>query len=108
MKLRRLVMRRVLSTLTILAATVLLSGSTLMAKDTELGSEEYGIEGGKDECLLVSANCPQSVDSIQMRIERLNREIAKGLDVYTRDELNTLERKLNEAVKDLEGISSGG
>ena len=82
-------MRRMTSMLTILAAAVLLSGSTLMAEDAV-----YDNDAGKDECLLLAMNCAQSVDSIQMRIERLNNEIAKGTDVYTRDELNVLKRKL--------------
>ena len=81
-------MRRLTSLLTILAASVLLSGSTLMAADTEYGNE-YGNQN-KDECLLVSMNCAQSVDSIQMRIEKLNKEIAKGTDVYTREELEDI------------------
>lgn len=95
-------MRRLTSMLTILAASVLLSSSTLMADDAE-----YDNKAGKDECLLLAMNCDQSVDSIQMRIERLNNEIAKGIDVYTRDELNILKRKLEEINKDLETIVSG-
>jgi hypothetical protein len=95
-------MRRLSSMLTILAASVLLSGSTLMADDTE-----YGKEFNKDECLLVSLNCGQDVDSIQVRIERLNKEIAKGTDVYTREELDVLIRKLDEATRNLEDITSG-
>lgn len=99
-------MRRLTSILTILAASVLLSGSTLMAADTEYGNE-YGNQPAKDECLLVSMNCAQSVDSIQMRIEKLNKEIAKGTDVYTREELNILQRKLDDANKVLEDITTG-
>ena len=94
-------MRRLTSLLTILAASVLLSGSTLMAADTEYGNQN------KDECLLVSMNCAQSVDSFQMRIEKLNKEIAKGTDVYTREELNILKRKLDEVSKDLEALTTG-
>jgi hypothetical protein len=92
--------------LTILAASVLLSGSTLMANDTEYG-KGYENEINKDECLLVSVNCAQDVDSFQMRIERLNKEIAKGTDVYTREELNILQRKLEETYKELWDITSG-
>lgn len=96
-------MRRMTSMLTILAAAGLLSGSTLMADDAN-----YDSNAGKDECLLLAMNCEQSVDSIQMRVERLNKEIAKGADVYTRDELNVLKRKLEEVNKQLETIISGG
>jgi len=69
--------------------------------------EGYGTNEGKDECLLVAWNCAQSVDSIQQRIERLSNEIAKGTAVYTKDELNTLKRKLEEINKDLETITEG-
>jgi hypothetical protein len=99
-------MRRLTSILTILAASVLLSGSTLMANDTEYG-KGYENQNNKDECLLVSINCAQNVDSIQTRIERLNKEIAKGTDVYTREELNILQRKLEETYKELWDITSG-
>jgi hypothetical protein len=96
-------MRRLTTVLTVLAASVLLTGSTLMAAD----NEEYGKDQGKDECLLVAVNCAQSVDSIQMRIERLGNEIAKGTAVYTVDELNILKRKLEEINKDLETLTTG-
>lgn len=96
-------MRRLTSILTIVAASVLLTGSTLTAAEEEIGATE-----GKDECLLVALNCEQSVDSIQMRIERLNREIAKGTDVYTADELNILKEKLDDVYKELDTLTTGG
>ena len=95
-------MRRLTTVLTVLAASVLLTGSTLMAAD-----KEYGNDQGKDECLLVAVNCAQSVDSIQMRIERLNNEIAKGTAVYTFDEVNILKSKLEEINKELETLTTG-
>jgi len=97
-------MRRIIGILTVLAASVLINGSTLMADERI----EYGTSGNsKDNCLLVSMNCANQVDSIQMRIERLNKEIAKGTDVYTRDELNTLKNQLQDATRNLEVIVSG-
>jgi hypothetical protein len=99
-------MRRLTGMLTILAASVLLSGSTVMAADTEYGTQ-IDNQFNKDECLLVSMNCAQEVDSIQVRIERLSKEIAKGIDVYTREELNILQRKLEETYKELGDITSG-
>ena len=95
-------MRRLTSILTVLAAALLLNGSTVIAAD-----EEYGTTEGKDECLLVSWNCAQDVDSIQQRIERFTNEIAKGTAVYTKDELNILKRKLEEISKDLETLTTG-
>lgn len=95
-------MRRMTTMLTILAASFLLSGSTLMAAEADLANDAQ-----KNECLLVSMNCAQSVDSIQMRIERLNNEISKGTDVYSIDELNLLKGKLEEINKQLDTIISG-
>ena len=95
-------MRRLTSILTVLVAALLLNGSTLIAAEEEIGATE-----GKDECLLVALNCEQSVDSIQMRIERLGREIAKGTDVYTVDELNILKNKLDEVYKEFDILNTG-
>ncbi|HZV82628.1 MAG TPA: hypothetical protein VFF53_10735, partial [Geobacteraceae bacterium] len=71
-------------------------------------SAETGmVNEGKDECLLVAANCADNVDSIQQRIERLNKEIAKGSAVYTQDELSKLNMKLEDTLKQLEGLTTG-
>jgi hypothetical protein len=59
---------------------------------------------GKDECLLAAMNCPPEGISGQQRIDRLNREISKGRDVYTEDELRVLKEKLNDANKELHDI----
>ena len=66
------------------------------AKKVESKSIAY-----KDECLLISMNCPPGGMSDQQRIDRLNREISKGRDVYTEDELRILKEKLNDANKEL-------
>ena len=52
---------------------------------------------GKDECLLNGKNCPNAVDSLPERVAKLKREIGKGENVYTPEELKQLERKLKEA-----------
>ena len=63
----------------------------------------YGTQGEatptKDECLLVAKNCVDNVDSVQQRIDKLQKEIGRGTDVYTNDELKILNRKLEEANK---------
>jgi len=56
----------------------------------------------KDECLLVARNCGNTVMSIQDKIERLKEEIAKGRDVYTVEELNNLNQKLEEVNRTLD------
>ena len=92
-------------TIAMMATTILLSGTTLLAADnTNLGNSM----DKKDECLLISRNCTDEVDSIQQRIERLNKEIAKGTDVYTRDELKTLIQKRDETIRMYQFLTIGG
>jgi len=60
---------------------------------------DTGVTGTKDECLLVAKNC--STDSMQERIEKIEHEIKRGTDVYTRDELKEMERQLDFYKKDI-------
>ena len=70
---------------------------------------QYVPEGKKDECLLVAMNCANQVDSIQQRIVRIHNEINRGMDVYTKDELKTLNDRLEDANMTLEElVVSGG
>jgi hypothetical protein len=64
--------------------------------------------GQKDECLLVARNCPDSVDTIQQRIEKLRGEINRGTDVYTPEELTILKQKFDDATRLLENMNEGG
>ncbi|QXE89570.1 hypothetical protein [Geomonas subterranea] len=64
--------------------------------------------GGKDECLLISKNCKNEVDSIQQKIKKLQVEIKKGNKVYTTDELKKLHSKLQEANQVLEDLNKPG
>lgn len=63
---------------------------------------------GKDECLLVSQNCKDQVDSIQQKIARLNKEIAKGNKVYTPSEIKVLQGKLREVNNQLDDLLKPG
>jgi len=65
-------------------------------------------QGPKNECLLYARNCADQVDSIQQRIDRLRGEIARGSDVYTKDELRRLNKQLDDAIRILEAESFGG
>lgn len=58
----------------------------------------------KDECVLVSRNCQNSVDDIHARMAKINTEISKGNAVYTPDELKKLEQKLAEVRKLLDDL----
>jgi len=64
-----------------------------------IGQEAAHGPGGKqkDECLLVAKNC--YTDTVNGRVQRLEREIAKGTSVYTESELNKLKRDLKDAVR---------
>jgi len=94
-------MKRIVSVLSIVATSVLLSATPLLAAESGIEKENL-----KDECLLVAMNCVNDADTYQQRIERLNKEIAKGTDVYTRDELRTLKNKVEEALRQLEVLTA--
>lgn len=53
-------------------------------------------EAQKNECLLASRNCTEQVDDIYKRMQRLDKEIKKGTNVYTPQELKRLQQKLAE------------
>ena len=93
-------MKRIAILVSVVAAAMMFSALSLRADEGTVGG--YGGERmekpQKDECLLVARNCANDVDSIQERITRLNGEIAKGRDVYTDDELQTLKRERDDAV----------
>ena len=94
-------MKRVYTIVAILAGAIVLS--TLPVLAGEGATAQQGRFMHKDECLLVAKlvtdNCPNQSDSIQGKIARLNREIAKGADVYTSSELRTLTRERAEYAK---------
>jgi hypothetical protein len=62
----------------------------------------------KDECLLVSKNCKDEVDTIQQKIKKLNTEIKKGTKVYTPDELKILHNKLKEVNAQMDELMKPG
>lgn len=102
-------MRYITRKLTLLAATLMIFAVPAHADEGTLDRTlEQGQEVEKNECLLVSKNCINEVDTIQQRIDRIQKEISRGSDVYTNDELRKLDRALEEANKTLEGLSLGG
>jgi uncharacterized protein YlxW (UPF0749 family) len=62
----------------------------------------------KDECLLVSKNCKDEVDSMQQKIKKLNAEIKKGTKVYTAEELKILHTKLKEVNAQMDALMKPG
>jgi hypothetical protein len=60
----------------------------------------------RDECLLITTQCGTSAQSIQDKIDRIKREIAKGTTVYTPEELRALKQALDEVNKTLDFLGS--
>lgn len=59
------------------------------------------------ECRMQVKDCRQEVDSIQQRITGLNREIERGTEIYTAEELGKLKRKLQDVEQTLAGMTFG-
>lgn len=88
-----------------LAATIISTSLPVLAADhAQEGHDQKCIK----DCQMLVRNCGQEVESIQQRISRLNREIAKGTSVYTIEELRILERTLQESQDLLENITMEG
>lgn len=97
-------MKTLAANLAVLTAVTLISAVQVVAGEGMGTSVNERTQ--KDECLLVSQSCRNSVDSIQQRIDRLNREISKGESAYSRDELRHLEFQLKDATRTLETLQS--
>jgi peptidoglycan hydrolase CwlO-like protein len=102
-------MKRITTILSTLVATLLISAMPVVADEGSWGTMiEEGQQSEKNECLLASLNCGNQVDTIQQRIDRLQGEIARGTDVYSADELKTLNDKLEDANRTLEFMMNDG
>lgn len=86
----------------ILTAAIVVACSALAAGAQEgegAGKAPGGGSGQKDICLIYPEQCHTTVDTIQERMARLEREIAKGKAVYTEDELSRLTSQLRDAKR---------
>jgi hypothetical protein len=91
-------MKSLLRIIPIMMAALMIFALPSLAGVGDRGQNDESAAGArKDECLLVAKNC--GVDSINARVERIEREISKGSAVYTQDELNKLERELQDATR---------
>jgi hypothetical protein len=100
-------MKRIAVAISVLGASMFISALPVVAAEEELsnmtGQEApQAQQGAKDDCLLVALNCPSVPDTVEQRIDKLNREIAKGMDVYTSEELQILNDKLEDAYKEMD------
>ena len=91
-------MKSLTKIMTVLAVALLVNSTPVLAGGGTAGQgSERGIEVQKDECLLVARDC--SSDPINARVERLEKEISRGSNVYTDEELKQLKRELEDASK---------
>jgi len=91
-------MKNVTRLLTVVAAALMLFSLPAIAGESTTWQKSEGFSGAsKDECLIVAMNC--NTQSIDARVERIERELAKGSTVYTDSELKVLERKLQDAYR---------
>ena len=82
----------------VLAAAVMVYSLSAFGAGAEKGQDSgQGLVGQKDECLLVARDCGS--DSINARVERIEREISKGTAVYTDSEMGKLQQELKDAVR---------
>ena len=82
---------------------ILLTAVFMMSANVPVFAAEMTKEQ-KDQCLLAAKECKTEVDSIQMKIKKLNKEIKKGTKVYSVDEIRTLNDKLKEAEALLDNL----
>ncbi|MDR3580611.1 MAG: hypothetical protein P4L44_11675 [Oryzomonas sp.] len=99
-------------TTAMVAASMLFSAIPILADEGNMGSTDSGVpqvqQVPKDECLLVSMNCGRDTDSIQQRIYRLNREIGRGTDVYTPEELQKLQEERDDYQRQFDLMMENG
>lgn len=100
-------MRNLARKFAVLTTVTLISAIPAVAAETGMGMNAVGNDQ-KDQCLLVAQTCRDSVDSLQQRIDRLNREISKGTGVYTQQELRKLQFQLKDAIDTMDVLTRGG
>lgn len=100
-------MKGIATKLAVFTAATMIFALPVLAEERAIGMGP-GQQMQKDECLLASQNCRESVDSVQQRIDRLNREIRKGVSVYNTEELRHLDFQLRETNQMLNTLVGGG
>ncbi len=91
-------MKSLLRVIPVVAAAIMVFSLTSRADEGTMGQKTEGsYEAPKDECLIVAKNCVS--ESINSRVDRIEREIARGTTVYSDEELNQLKNELRSAIK---------
>jgi len=97
-------MKRIATVISVMVVSMMFSAIAIFAADNYLapfGKSGKGVPyNQKDECLLVAKNCATNSDTLMQRIVDLRKEIAKGLSVYTPDELKALKEQLKWIASD--------
>lgn len=99
-------MIRTSGVVSVLAAAIFFSAAPVRADEyggAPMGQETQTMQqqGQKDQCLLVALNCPSGqADTVQQRVDRLKREISKGSEVYSDQELKVLNEQLKWIQQD--------
>jgi hypothetical protein len=103
-------MRRLISRITLLAASLMILSVPVLADDMSgvQQREPAAMNPGKDVCLVFAMNCDGRAESIEDTIRAIKREIKKGNAVYTNEELGILQRKLEQEQRDLYESTEGG
>lgn len=91
MKKRAMVMS-VLVTSILFSATAMCTAASCPVSSNEF--DKLVQSNMKDQCLIVAKNCGTEPSTVQKRVNELRVEIAKGLDVYTANELQALKEQL--------------
>ena len=103
-------MKAIARTILTLAATLMIAAAPVLAfqgnegmtgamSEDALPAQQNESVNGR-ECLLVAKNCP--TEALQSRAQRIQSEINRGTDVYTRDELRKLQNELEEIQREIE------
>lgn len=101
-------MRNLFHKIMLLTAALMIMAVPVLANEGVSGTAmESAQQGTKNECLLVAMNCGDQVDTIQQRIDRIQKEINRGADVYTNDELKRLRNQLDEANRNFDNLNGG-
>lgn len=104
-------MKVISRTIIVMATALLINALPVIADETVpvVGGQQMEQGAGqKDQCLLVAKNCGSDIDSVQERIQRIENELSKGVDVYSYDELKRLTNELNEYRTLLDFITTNG
>ena len=105
-------MKRTALVLAFVAASTCMSHSVRTEDKTPVFPNEYGQSGAdsmsvrKDECLILAKNCIGADDTVPMRVDRLRREIDKGIAVYSPEELRIMQEQLKWITTEGSGASA--